>query len=308
MNAIFERFFKNLVVHGLEYFGLFYGHYRGICMDNKDPKKQGRIRVKVPCLTGDNIHPEWAWPIALWAGKDSGLAVLPDEGDPVYVTFENGNKNFPQWDGGWWPSPDSGNYMMEVYNTEGVPTKRIFKTKAGHELSFEDDPLTQSVKLVWHDKTLDKYSFIAFTKDGSVQWANHKGCFVELRAKDGDERIMMMDASGNLFTQDKDGTKVVDKFGNFIELKEKTIQLVGTENVIVNAKSINLKAGGVSVGDVTTDDALKGTTFYAWLISVFKTWASTHTHPTGVGPSGPSPMPLEIPASEAFLTKKLKMQ
>ena len=39
----------------------FYGIYRGICLDVKDPISKSRIRVKVPQILGEQVT-DWAWP------------------------------------------------------------------------------------------------------------------------------------------------------------------------------------------------------------------------------------------------------
>lgn len=309
MKTLFDKFFENLIRFGLEYFKRYYGIYRAVCIDNKDPEQQGRILVRVPAVTMNDTHPVWAWPVMPWAGKDSGFFMVPDVEDPVMVCFENGDPRVPMWVGGYWPKVNGTNFApAETYNAEGTPTKRIFKTKAGHEFSFEDDPTNQSVKLVWHDAAKDKYTFFAVTSDGSIQMANHKGCFMELRATDDDERTLIMDKAGNLITQDKDGTKVADASGNVIELKKNAVQVIGTKDVIVNAPSVNIKAGGVTIGDVVTDSTVKGTAFMAWWKATFLTWLNTHTHPTGVGPSGPPAAPHIAPVDKVVLTDILKVQ
>jgi len=101
MRSIFQIFIDRLFTMGLEYFGRFYGMYRGTCKDNEDPEEQGRILVRVPAVTGKDTHGEWAWPIMPWAGKDSGDVKVPDVNDPVYVVFENGDPNEPMYIGGW---------------------------------------------------------------------------------------------------------------------------------------------------------------------------------------------------------------
>ena len=119
---------------------------------------------------------------------------------------------------------------------------------------------------------------------------------------------MMMDSHGNMFTQDKNGTKIVDPNGNLIELNEEMIQILGSKAMVVNVPSVNIKAGGVEVGNLATDDVIKGTTYLAWWKSVFLIWLNTHIHPTGVGPSGPAITPMQAPVDAAVLTKKLKVE
>ena len=308
---MFERWLEKLYAHGLEYFNVYYGVYRGTVMDNKDPEHQGRVRVRVPMVSGNDTIGNWAWPVASWSGKDSGSFCIPDIGDPVYVSFENGKSEHPLWMGGWWPKVKDGvDYAggLGAYNEKGTPSKRIFKTKAGHELSFEDDSENLSCKLVWHDPAKDAYSFFAFTKDGSLQMANHKGCFIELRATDDDERTIIMDKNGNMITQDKNGTKVIDPSGNMIELTEESLQILSPKAVVINAPSVNVKTGSVEIGDIATDEVIKGTSFLAWWKGIFMVWLKTHIHPTGVGPTGVAVVPPPEIIDDVVLTKKLKVQ
>ena len=310
MLTLFERWLDKLYRYGLEHFNLYYGVYRGTCMDNEDPEEQGRIHVRVPAVTGKDTIGNWAWPMSSWAGRDSGMFVVPDVGDPVYVMFEGGKASYPIWTGGWWPKIKNGANFTEGMGPylDGKPTKRIFKTKAGHELSFEDNEDALSCRLVWHDPVNDKYSFFTFTPNGSVQMANHKGCFMELRSTDDDELVMLMDKSGNMFTQNKDGTKIMDPNGNLIELNKNMIQILSPTSLVVNAPSVNLKTSGVEVGDVATDEIVKGTSFLLWWNTTFMTWLNAHTHPTGVGPSGPPTLPSTAPVDSVVLTKKIKTQ
>lgn len=312
MSYLFEKFRNNLFKYGLEYFGLYYSEYDGTCFDNKDPDEQGKIRVVVQSIGGNKPLGAWAWPKMPMAGRDKGIFWVPDKGDPVVVTFRNGNPNYPKYSGGWWPKVGgTDNFVPEGAYTNGVPTRRILKTKAGHELTFDDNPEDLTVKLIWCDKTdpnAPKYTFLAFTKEGNVQMATHIGSFLEMRTKEGEEANILTDKDGNSFIEDKDGIKIVDKTGNLIELKEGMIQFVGTKNMVVNVPGINFKTGGVEIGDVATDSAVKGTSFMAWWKSVFLVWLNAHTHPTGVGPSGPPLVPHQAPADTLVLTNKLKMQ
>jgi len=308
MMEIFRTFVRNLTERGLEYFRRYYGIYRGTCMDVKDPTGQGRILVRVPIVTGNETHPKWAWPIMPMGGENKGSFWVPDEKDPVYVMFENGDARHPMYMGGYWPKPNTGNFAPEDAYTDGIPSKRIFRTKAGHELSFEDNQENLAVKLIWHDPEKDKYSFFAVTPDGSIQMANHKGCMVDMRAKDGEELIMVVDATGNSMTMDKDGIKMIDATGNVMEMKQDVFQVIGTKNLIMNVPSVNVKTGGMTVGDTAIESTVKGTSWLAWWTSTMLIWINTHTHPTGVGPSGPPIVPAQPPQKKQVLTDILKVQ
>ena len=93
----FRGFLDKLLIWGLESFGKYYSSYRGYVVDRNDPEGVGRIKVKVPTITGDSTHPKWAYPKNNYSGNNYGLQVLPSKGDLVWVEFEAGNANFPMW-------------------------------------------------------------------------------------------------------------------------------------------------------------------------------------------------------------------
>ena len=45
----------------------------------------------IPAMSGDAIT-DWIWPVV-----SSGYVVVPDAGEQVWVTYENGDKDFPVW-------------------------------------------------------------------------------------------------------------------------------------------------------------------------------------------------------------------
>ena len=308
MQSVFDRFIDKLMKYGLEIFGIYYGEYDGICVDNADPKQQGRIKVKVPGVSGKQPIGDWAWPHFSWSGKNSGTWMIPDVGDNVSVTFRNGQPSYPMYTGGSWPNVNgTENYAPENVYVDGVPYIRLIRTKSGHELSFSDNPDNLNCKLIWHNTDDDTYSFFTLNKDGSVQIANHKGALLELRATD-DDLNMMLDSRGNSIIQDNDGIKIMDATGNVVELKDSTVQIIGNQDVIINSQAVNMKTGSVSIGDSPTQDAVRGTSWFQWFTTTFLTHYLAHTHGTGVGPSGPPmPPPLQSPVQTDILTDKVKL-
>ena len=70
--------------------------YIGVVEDNNDPKKMGRIKVRVLDLFDDTPLEDipWANP---WKDLVGDQFALPDKGKIVTVVFENANINNPEF-------------------------------------------------------------------------------------------------------------------------------------------------------------------------------------------------------------------
>jgi uncharacterized protein involved in type VI secretion and phage assembly len=66
----------------------------GLVTNINDDEQQGRVRVKFPAL-GDSVEGTWARVALPNAGKDAGMAFLPQVGDEVVVGFEHGDTRRP---------------------------------------------------------------------------------------------------------------------------------------------------------------------------------------------------------------------
>ena len=100
MSAFSE--FKENFESGLEYFGLYYGKYEALVLDNDDPEKRGRLKVSCPRVYGKEKFDKWVYPSGLFSGKKYGFHAIPEKGDVIRLTFDGGDSNFPIWEYGWW--------------------------------------------------------------------------------------------------------------------------------------------------------------------------------------------------------------
>lgn len=310
MKSVFTRFVDSMLKYGLEYFGVYYGEYDGVCVDNEDPTEQGRIKVTVPGVAGRKPIGSWAWPTSGWAGRDSGLFVVPDVGDPVTVTFRNGNPSYPKYTGGSWPNVDGGDNFTPKGYVDGKPVIRMLRTKSGHELAFCDNPDDRYCHVIWNNGDADEplISHLTFDKDGSIKVENHKGGVLEMTALDDDEDSnRLVDSRGNSITQDKDGIVVSDINGNTLTLSDGLAEFTGSENFAYNGKEMDLQVDLLKVGDAG-EGAIRGTTFFDWFLNTFLQHYIAHTHGTGVGPSGPPmPPPLQMPVQTDMVSDEVKM-
>lgn len=143
--------------------GKYYGKYRGVVTNNVDPMQIGRIQVQVADVLGVGIS-SWAMPCVPFAGKQSGVYVVPRVGEGVWVEFEQGDQDFPIWVGGFWGAaaevpamamaglPVSPSIVLQTGNQNTLmlsdapgPTGGILlKTATGAMISISDVGITIS--------------------------------------------------------------------------------------------------------------------------------------------------------------------
>jgi uncharacterized protein involved in type VI secretion and phage assembly len=115
----------------------FFGKYRGIVTDNLDPLMIGRVRARVPDVTGDD-ESGWAMPCAPFGGDGMGFFAVPITGAGVWIEFEHGDPDYPIWSGCWWGA------LPEVPPALLVPPppsgKVLIQTNGGHSVLIDDTP------------------------------------------------------------------------------------------------------------------------------------------------------------------------
>jgi uncharacterized protein involved in type VI secretion and phage assembly len=127
------EFRKTLADFGLEGFNKYYGSYRGFIVSNDDPLHYGRVTLKVPQVWGSESYDYWAWPKGQFCGDGMGLYAIPDEGNMVWVSFENGNPKFPIWEYGHFSAKNNRIAKAKT------PKQKIFQTKNGMALLFDEE-------------------------------------------------------------------------------------------------------------------------------------------------------------------------
>lgn len=100
----------------------FYGKFRGVVSDNRDPLMLGRVRAKVQDVFGEN-ESGWATPALPYAGKGVGLFLIPPTNASVWIEFEHGDPDYPIWSGCFWA-------QGELPATPAVAEMKVLKTDA----------------------------------------------------------------------------------------------------------------------------------------------------------------------------------
>jgi len=101
----------------------FYGKYRGIVTDNRDPWNQGRIKARVQDIFGENDS-GWALPSSPYAGDGVGLFLIPPVDAWVWIEFEHGDPEYPIWSGCFWA-------QGQTPVNPAMPEKKVLKTDLG---------------------------------------------------------------------------------------------------------------------------------------------------------------------------------
>jgi uncharacterized protein involved in type VI secretion and phage assembly len=187
------------LVHTIE--RSFFGKYRGLVVDNDDPRKLGRLKVRVPSVLGENVVTGWAMPCVPYGGADNqGLLMVPDVGAGVWVEFEEGALEFPIWVGTFWSMPSGTSELPKPNGSDGAeageaqspPTKKIIKTGKGHTIQLED--------------------------------------------KDGEESILIVEGQkGHLVLLDQDGITVKDAAGNSLVMSSSAVTLTAKADLTIDA-------------------------------------------------------------------------
>jgi uncharacterized protein involved in type VI secretion and phage assembly len=109
----------------------FYGKYRGVVSDNRDPLMLGRIKARVPDLY-EGEESGWAMPCVPYAGNGVGLYLIPPERAAVWIEFEHGDPDYPIWSGCFWA-------QGELPATPAQPEIKVLKTGVG-TITLDDTP------------------------------------------------------------------------------------------------------------------------------------------------------------------------
>lgn len=296
-----------------EGFRLFTGMYRGKVTDNKDPKRRGRVKVQMGDFGHETAMNAWIEPVFALAGSDRGAFYPPEIGDLVRVIFFAGDQSKPfAYFPGWFT--DNGLPAEFTFADDHTPYVRGFISRGGHALLMSDEPDKQFVQITWHkpasapaegesaDRTTGKTSFFRFTKDGGFQLGlnNGEAMFSYLAKEGGSGQFQLLDSYSNNITMDDEGIKIQDLDANMIGMYGGEINIICGKAINVSAPEVNFGSGGVSLGSPAIMHAVVG--------EVLMTWLASHTHPTGVGPSGPAAAAPTGPPPPSILSKSVKLK
>jgi len=113
----------------------FYGKFRGVVTDIRDPLMIGRVRARVTDVMGQD-ESGWAMPAAPFGGNQMGFFALPSVGAGVWIEFEHGDPDYPIWSGAWWGSAAEIPALLLAPPYQKV----MVKTDGGNTITLDDTP------------------------------------------------------------------------------------------------------------------------------------------------------------------------
>jgi uncharacterized protein involved in type VI secretion and phage assembly len=232
----------------------YYGVAEALVSNVEDPEKLGRVKVTFPWFD-EAMESDWCRVAHLYAGGGYGSFWIPEVGDEVLVAFSHGDMRFPYVLGGLYNGVDK-----PPSHRDQTKDQKLFRTKGGHSLLFDDSSGEERVKL----ETSKGHTADFSDADQKIEIKTKGGHTILL--DDGSREVKISSSGGQSVTMDASGGLTVK----------------GVSNVKVDAPQISLGASAAS--SLVLGEAL---------LASF----NTHTHNcTAPGtPSGP-PIPPLTPA------------
>lgn len=125
------------------------GLVEALVTDNVDPEKLGRVRVKFPTLP-DAPESWWARLAMPMAGQERGWMTIPEIGDEVVVSFVHGDHDNAIVLGSVYNGVDTPPYA----NEDGKNNLRVFQSRSGHRVTFDDTAGEERIELITHNEEI----------------------------------------------------------------------------------------------------------------------------------------------------------
>jgi len=177
--------------HGRPTQGQMPGLVEAIVVDNKDPDKMGRIKVKFPTLP-DMPESFWARLSMPMAGQKRGWMTIPEIDDEVLCSFVHGDIQNCIVVGSLYNGVDIPPYA----NEDGENNLRVFQSRSGHRVTFDDTKGDERIELITHNEEI---RIIWDAKEKTLSIYSGKDIIVEAKEKISMKcKDFILEASNNI--------------------------------------------------------------------------------------------------------------
>lgn len=215
-----------------------FGVVVGIVIDNKDPEKEYRVKVKFPWVqeAGDftdakdeaDFPSTWCRIATFMSGPDRGAFWLPEVNDEVLIAFEHGDIRRPFVIGSLWNPIDP-----TIHDNDSQDGKNNFRTifsRSGNVIQFQDDADNKVERIILQTKVQ--------TGDAAKGPLDRDGHMIVIDHSDGAEQIYVSDREQkNYILIDMTNKKIT------IESKEGDIDILAKKGkVLIDCKELETKS------------------------------------------------------------------
>ncbi len=183
------------------------GLVEALVVDNVDPAGLGRVKVRFPTLP-EAPESAWARLNMPMAGRNRGWMTIPEKGDEVLVSFMHGDFNHAVVVGSLYNGVDKPPYA----NEDGENNLRVFQSRSGHRVTFDDTDGAERIELVTHNEEIR----IIWDAAGKVL-SVYCGGDIQIEAKEG---ISVQTETFSLSAEDsvsiEAGSNIVMKSGSVV--------------------------------------------------------------------------------------------
>lgn len=208
----------------------------GLVVDNKDPKKLARVKIKIPSLSSDETS-WWAPLVSLGAGQERGWFFLPEVDDEVLVMFEHGDINHPLVVGAIWNGKD-----LPPDTNGGANERRSFFSRNGSKVTFDD-----AQNLLFYEDG-ESHGKITIKSDENKIIIESPTGDVCIQAPSAELNVVakeiQSEATMNYHIETTAGTKITS---------DAKITVKGGMNLKVNASKLDINPGGVGAATAVSD-------------------------------------------------------
>lgn len=184
----------------------------GVVTQNDDPEGLCRVKVSYPWHEQPR-ESYWARLASPMAGKQRGLVLIPEIGDEVLLAFERDDLRFPFVLGALWNGKD----QPPVANSDGKNDQRLFKSRKGHQLMFDDGA------------------------KGVVELSLNDGKKLRL----DDDGMRFDDGKGNRFTVDSNGGALTIEASGKLTIKAASVAIQASGGLDIKAGAVMSLNGSV---------------------------------------------------------------